>query len=247
MTGRDSAVLFSLSLAQFTTTLEFTIVFVALPSIGDDLSLGAGQLQWVVGAYAVLFGGFLILCGRLSDRFGARRLFLVATVLFGLTSAAGAVAETAVVLLAARAGQGLAAAMLQPAVLGLLQSVFRDEPLRGRAWAVWSAIGASGLGLGALLGGVLTEWSWRLTFAINVPLMAACALGALVWMPPGPARSPVRIPLRRPGSPSARPCRFRLVSPWRPIRAGALPSCTSASSRPVCSEPFSSVENGAVR
>ena len=138
MTGPQRA-LASLSLAQFTTTLEFTIVFIALPSLGRDLGLAPALLAWVAGTYAVAFLGFLVLGGRLADRFGARRLFLVAATAFTVGSVLGAVAATGPVLLGARGLQGVAAALLQPAILGLMQAVFPDEPVRGRAWGVWAS------------------------------------------------------------------------------------------------------------
>jgi len=196
MTAPQRGALASLSLAQFTTTLEFTIVFIALPSLGRDLGFAPAVLAWVAGTYAVAFGGFLVLGGRLADRFGARRLFFVAVTAFALGSGIGAVAATGPVLLGARGLQGLAAALLQPAILGLMQAVFPDEPVRGRAWGVWAGVGAAGLGIGALLGGLLTALSWRWTFAINVPLLAVCAVSALAWIrtDPAPAR-PVRIPV----------------------------------------------------
>jgi len=172
-------------------------VFIALPDIGRDLSLTPAVLAWVAGAFAVTFGGFVILGGRIADRVGLRRLFLLAVAAFGLTSGIGALASTAPVLLAARAGQGMAAAILQPSIVGLMQTLFPAEPVRGRAWGVWAGVGAGGLAAGALLGGLLTALSWRWTFAINLPLMAACALGARTWItawhhPSGSRRIPLR-------------------------------------------------------
>lgn len=180
--SRSSAALVVLAIAQFTATLEFSIVFVALPSIDGDLQMGTVLAQWVASAYAVMLASWLIVAGRLADRFGAARLFVHAMVLFGLTSAVAAAAPTAEVLLAARAGQGLAAALLQPAALGLLQARFSAPLDRRRAFGVWSAAGALGLALGALIGGLLTVLSWRLTFAINIPLVIACTIGAIVWL-----------------------------------------------------------------
>lgn len=196
MTSAERGALASLSLAQFTTTLEFTVVFVALPSIARAIHLEPAAVPWVAGAYAVSFGGLLVLGGRLADRVGARRLFLAAVTGFAAASVVGTLAISTAVLLIARAAQGVAAAMLQPAVLGLMQARFPREPVRGRAWAFWAAIGAGGLGAGALLGGVLSALAWRLTFAINVPLMLVCALGALRWITPDRARaSASRVPV----------------------------------------------------
>jgi MFS family permease len=170
-----------LSLAQFLIALDYSIIYVALPSIGRDLHLDPAVAQWVISAYGVVFAGFLMVGGRLTDRIGARRLFIVAVALFGVTSAIGGAAADGRILLAARGAQGLAAALLQPAVLGLIGTTYAAGPLRSRALAVWGSVGASGLAAGAILGGLLTTGSWRLTFFINVPLTLLCAVGAFRW------------------------------------------------------------------
>ncbi|WP_426505078.1 MFS transporter [Dactylosporangium sp. McL0621] len=170
-----------LSAAQFLLALDFSIVYVALPAIARDLGLSLAAAQWVVSAYAVPFAGFLLLGGRLSDRWGAGRLFLAATLLFGLASLAGGLASSGPALLAARAVQGLAAALLQPAILGLIGARFTGAA-RTRALSVWGAVGASGLAAGVVLGGALTRLSWRWTFLVNVPVVAACAAGAGAWL-----------------------------------------------------------------
>lgn len=168
-----------LSLAQFLLALDYSIVYVALPGIAADLGLDLAAAQWVVSAYAVPFAGFLLLGGRIADRVGAARLFVAATVAFGVAGAAGGVAPTGGVLLGARFAQGLAAALLQPAILGLLGTMF---PARSRALSVWGAVGASGLAAGVVLGGVLTRASWRWTFFVNVPVTVLCAAGGLIWL-----------------------------------------------------------------
>lgn len=177
-----TATLVVVSVAQFLISLDYSIIYVALPSIAADLHLAASLAQWVVSAYAVFFAGFLVVGGRLADRYGAKRLFVVAIVLFGLASALGGAAGDGPLLLAARAVQGLGAALLQPAVLGLIGTTYAAGPARSRALAVWGAVGASGLAAGAVLGGVLTSASWRLTFLVNVPLTLLCAVGAVVWV-----------------------------------------------------------------
>jgi MFS family permease len=131
----------------------------------------------------VLFAGFLLLGGRLSDRIGAARLFGLAVVVFGTASAIGGIANGGATLLIARAVQGVGAALLQPAILGLIGTMFTDGAMRNRAYAVWGTVGALGLAAGVVLGGILTTWSWRLTFFINVPLCALCAIGAARWFP----------------------------------------------------------------
>ena len=189
-------VLAVLSIAQFLIALDYSIIYIALPSVAADLDLEPATAQWVVSAYAVLFAGFLVVGGRLSDRVGAGRMFTVAIVAFGVASAVGGIAGDGATLLAARGAQGLAAALMQPAILGLIGSTFTAGARRGAALAVWSAVGAAGLAAGAILGGVLTTASWRLTFFINVPLTLACALAALRWFaaarPTGAERIPVR-------------------------------------------------------
>ena len=127
------------------------------------------------------FAGFLVVGGRLADRFGPARMFVVAMTLFCVASAAGAAAGDAVVLLAARAAQGLGAALLQPAVLGLIGTTFPAGRQRTRALAVWAAVGAAGLAAGALLGGLLATASWRLTLLVNVPPALACVAAAGGW------------------------------------------------------------------
>ncbi|MEV8511800.1 MFS transporter [Dactylosporangium sp. NPDC051484] len=184
-----------LSAAQFLLALDYSIVYVALPGIARDLRLDLAAAQWVVSAYAVPFAGFLLLGGRLADRVGAGRLFLAATVLFGAASAAGGVAGGGVTLLAARGAQGLAAALLQPAILGLIGARFPAGPARTRALSVWGAVGASGLAAGVVLGGVLTRYSWRWTFLVNVPVTVACAAGAAVWLLAAARARPEPVPL----------------------------------------------------
>ncbi len=192
-------VLAVVSVAQFLIALDYSIVYLALPGIAHALHLPAGLAQWVVSAYAVCFAGFLVVGGRLADRFGPARMFVVAMALFGAASGAGAAAGDAAVLLAARAAQGLGAALLQPAVLGLIGTVFPAGRPRTRALAVWAAVGAAGLGAGALLGGLLTAASWRLTLLVNVPPALACALLAAGWTragQPGPGGQAPPVPLR---------------------------------------------------
>jgi MFS family permease len=190
MTARISsspAALAVLAVAQFVIALDYSIIYVALPSVARGLSLDPAAAQWVISSYAVGFAGFLMVGGRLADRLGAKRLFLVAVNLFCVASAVGGMAQDGAVLLAARGTQGLAAALLQPATLGLIGTVFPAGPARNRALAVWAAVGAAGLAAGALLGGVLTTASWRLTFFVNVPLTLACALAAARYFRAAPA------------------------------------------------------------
>jgi MFS family permease len=191
-----AAVLAVLSVAQFLIALDYSIIYIALPSIAGDLHIEPTLAQWIVSAYAVLFAGFLVVGGRLSDRIGAKRLFIAAIVTFGVASAAGGAASDGPVLLAARGAQGLGAALLQPAVLALIGTTFPAGLARSRAVAVWGSVGALGLAAGAILGGLLTTVSWRLIFVVNVPLTLLCAVGAAIWIGSARDRTPAnRIPM----------------------------------------------------
>jgi MFS family permease len=185
---RPALILVSLALAQLIIALDYSIVFVALPDIGAGIGFPGQGLQWVIGAYAVTFGGFLLLGGRLCDLLGRRRLLLTGLALYALASAAGGLAGAPGVLVVARAVQGLGGAVLGPATLSLITTMFTEGPERNRALGVWGAAGSSGLVAGALLGGVLTQaFGWRSVFFVNVPLAAAVALLALRVVPAGPA------------------------------------------------------------
>lgn len=178
-----------LALAQTVYSLDLNIVFVALPEIGDDLGFPGQTQQLVVSAYVVLAGGFLLLGGRAADLLGRRRTFVAALVTYAVSSLAGGLATSAAVIVTARAVQGVGGALLLPATLSLINTLFEEGPKRNRALAVWGGAGASGLTLGALLGGVLTEnFGWPAVFFVNVPLAGLVALGALLVIPRDPAR-----------------------------------------------------------
>jgi EmrB/QacA subfamily drug resistance transporter len=170
--------------AQVLVVLDITILNVALPAIGDDLGLDAGGLQWVVSAYAVVFGGFLLLAGRVSDLHGPRRTFHAGLVLFGVASLLCGLAPGGPALLAARALQGLGAALVSPAALSIVTTTFAEGAERTKALGVWSAIAAGGSAVGLIVGGMLTEWlSWRWVFFINLPIGIAAALLSLRFVP----------------------------------------------------------------
>lgn len=174
-----------LAFAQFVVALDYNIVYVALPDIGHALDFTPGSLQWVVSAYAVGFGGFLLFGGRMVDRVGARRTFVAGLALFGLSCVAGGFATGAGALVAARAAQGLGAALLTPATLALINTGFAEGPERNRALAVWGACGSGGLAAGALLGGVLTNaLGWRSVLFVLVPLALLAALAARPLLDP---------------------------------------------------------------
>ncbi|WP_419992835.1 MFS transporter [Streptomyces boninensis] len=181
---RKPLILAALALAQLIIALDYSIVFVALPDIGDGVGFSDQQLQWVIGAYAVAFGGCLLLGGRLADLLGRRRMFMTGLALYAIASVAGGLAENPGLLVAARAVQGIGGACLAPATLSLLTGTFEEGRERNRALGVWGATGSSGMVLGSLLGGVLTEiWGWAAVFYVNVPLTAGVALLALRVIP----------------------------------------------------------------
>lgn len=196
--AQQTAALILVSVAQFLIALDYSIVYLALPSIAASLRIVPALVPWVVSAYATLFAGFLIAGGRLTDRFGPARMFIIALWLFGIASGAGAAAGNGAVLVAARGVQGLGAALLQPAVLGLIGTRFPAGPFRSRALAVWAAVAAAGLAVGALLGGLLTTASWRFTLLVNMPPALLCAMVAAVWLntaEPASAARAQRIPI----------------------------------------------------
>src|SRR3954451_10606196 len=165
-----------LAAAQFVVVLDASIVNVALPSIGRDLGFAQDDLSWVVNAYTLFFGGFLLLGGRLADLLGRRRIFIWGMWLFALASLAGGLAQSDVWLVAARAVQGLGAAILSPAALSILTTTFAEGADRNKALGVWGAVAGSGGAAGVLLGGVLTDalgWQWGLF--VNVPIGIAAA------------------------------------------------------------------------
>src|SRR5437867_9995289 len=160
-----------LSAVQFMVVLDIAIVNVALPSIKVDLGFSQENLQWVISAYALFFGGFLLLGGRAADLLGRRRLFLVGLVVFTLASLLAGLAWSEASLIAARSFQGLGAAVISPAALSILSTTFTEGRERNIALGVWGAVGGFGAAAGVLLGGVLTEalsWSW--IFFVNVPV-----------------------------------------------------------------------------
>ncbi|WP_188194283.1 MFS transporter [Nonomuraea sp. SYSU D8015] len=178
-----------LGLGSMITALDFTIVYVALPQIARDVGFSPYSLQWVVSAYAVPFGGFLLLGGRLSDMVGRRRMFVLGMLLYGVASLLGGLAASPGLLICARALQGLGGAVLMPATLSLVVTMFDEGPARNRAMTVWAVCGASGLSLGALLGGMLTGvFGWPAVFFVNVPLTVVGAVAAFAVLTPDVAR-----------------------------------------------------------
>ncbi|MFT2019247.1 MFS transporter [Streptomyces sp. 796.1] len=179
--------LFVLAAAQLVIALDFNIVYVALPSIQNGLGYSDQDLQWVVSAYVVATGGFLLLGGRATDLLGRRRMFVLAAALYAGSSLIGGVTDAAWLLIAVRAVQGLGGSLLFPATLSLINTIYEEGPRRNKALAVWGAAGAGGLCFGSLLGGVLVEWfGWPSVFVVNVPLAAAIAVGGWLLFPADP-------------------------------------------------------------
>src|SRR6266480_5027309 len=172
-----------LAAAQFVVVLDASIVNVALPSIGRALNFSQNDLSWVVNAYTLFFGGFLLLGGRLADRLGRRRMFIAGMIVFALASLAGGLAQSEAWLIAARAVQGLGAAILSPAALSIVTNTFRDGAERNKALGVWGAVAGSGGAAGVLLGGVLTDglgWEWVLWVNVPIGVIAAAIAPSLI-------------------------------------------------------------------
>jgi EmrB/QacA subfamily drug resistance transporter len=165
-----------LALTQFVIVLDASIVNVALPSIGKNLQVSQDNLSWVVNAYTLTFGGFLLLGGRLADLLGRRRMFISGLILFGLASLAGGLSGSEAQLIAARAVQGLGAAIISPAALSIITTTFTEGSDRNTALGVWGAVAGAGGAAGVLLGGVLTEYlGWEWVLLVNVPIALVAA------------------------------------------------------------------------
>ncbi|MFL6114858.1 MAG: DHA2 family efflux MFS transporter permease subunit [Catenulispora sp.] len=178
--GNKTALLVIACVAQFMVVLDVSIVNVALPAMRDSLGLSTTGVQWVVNAYALGFAGLLLFGGRAADLFGAKPVFLTGLIGFTAASFAGGMADTGGLLIAARSVQGLAGAVLAPATMTLIMTTFLEPRERTRALGVWSATMAAGGAMGAVVGGMLTQWvSWRWVLFVNVPIGAALILAAV--------------------------------------------------------------------
>ena len=183
------ALLLTLSMAQFMVVLDFTIVNVALPSIQHGLHVATTTLQWLISGYAVAFGGFLLLGGRLADVYGRARLYRIGLVVFVVASIAGGLAVEPGLLIASRVVQGIGAAMLAPAGLSLLVTSYPDQQERSHALGIYGAIVSTGFARGAVLGGLLAEVTWRLVFFVNAPVGVALLIASFRLLPPDPPSS----------------------------------------------------------
>jgi EmrB/QacA subfamily drug resistance transporter len=171
-----------ISMAQLMVVLDGTIVNIALPHIQTDLGFSNASLPWVVNAYALAFGGLLLLGGRIGDLLGRRKVFIFGVVLFGAASFLGGVAQNESMLLASRILQGLAAAAASPNALALITTTFPAGKERNRAMGVYAAMSGAGAAVGLILGGALTEASWRWTFFINTPIGLIVAVLAIRYL-----------------------------------------------------------------
>ncbi len=170
-------ILILLALAQFMVVLDTSIVNVALPAIFRDLHFSEANLQWVVTAYTLSVGGFLLFGGRAADLYGRRKMFLYGVIAFTIVSFLAGLAQTSGQLIALRAVQGLAAAFMSPAALSIIVHTYKEGTERNRALGVWGGVAAGGAAAGLLFGGILTEYlGWRWNFFVNVPVGLAVAL-----------------------------------------------------------------------
>lgn len=164
-------ILIFLALAQFMVVLDSSVVNVALPAIQRSFHMTTGNLQWIITAYTLTFGGFLLLGGRAADLYGRRRVFLTGVTLFAVASLADGLAPSGTALIALRALQGLAGSLMSPAALSIVLITYREGHERNTALSVWGAVASGGAAAGVLLGGILTEYfGWRWNFFINVPV-----------------------------------------------------------------------------
>src|SRR3982751_1928393 len=178
--GRRWLTLAIVGAAFFMTVLDVAIVNVALPSIEEDLNVTETTVQWVLIAYAITFGGFLLLGGRMADLLGRRRIFIVGLTIFTVASLVCGLANGASVLFGARAVQGIGAAIISPAALSIVTTTFTEGAERNKALGIWGALGGSGAAAGVLFGGILTKYlGWEWIFFVNVPV------GALVLVATG--------------------------------------------------------------
>jgi EmrB/QacA subfamily drug resistance transporter len=177
-------VLVLVCMAQFMVILDATIVNVALPSIQEDLEMSDADLQWVVNAYTLIFGGFLLLGGRAGDLIGRKRIFLVGVVIFSVASLLNGLAPTSEALIVFRGLQGLGAALIAPAALSIITTTFEEGAERTKAMGVWAAIAVGGAAVGLVMGGILTTaFSWPWIFYVNVPVGIAVLIASVRYVP----------------------------------------------------------------
>ncbi|WUB46118.1 MFS transporter [Streptomyces griseorubiginosus] len=183
-----------IALAQLMVVLDATIVNIALPSAQQDLGMSDGNRQWVITAYTLAFGGLLLLGGRIADLVGRKRTFVIGLVGFAAASALGGAATGSGMLFAARALQGVFAAVLAPSALSLLTTTFTDPKERGKAFGIYGALAGSGSAIGFIVGGLLTEYlNWRWCLYVNVPIAVIAVFGALALLHDRPGHTGARL------------------------------------------------------
>src|SRR3954452_13235005 len=188
-TSAEKLLLVVLGGVVFLDTLDLSLVQVALPAIGSELHLPAGQLQWVVSAFVLGYGGFLLFGGRSADVFGRKRVLVWGLIALIAASALGAAATDGTLLIVARFIKGMTAAFTAPAALSILTTSFREGPRRNRALGLYAAAAAAGFTFGLVAGGLLTQLSWRYTFAVVAPVALVLLLAALRVVRPDPIAS----------------------------------------------------------
>jgi EmrB/QacA subfamily drug resistance transporter len=182
--GRNWVAFILLSATFFMLLVDFSIVSIALPSMETELHLSAGQGQWIVSTYAIFLAGFLMLTGRCADLYGRYRFFITGLVIFTAASLLGGLARDGAFLIAMRAVQGLGAAIVNPAALAIVLSMFSPGPQRSRAIAAWGTIGSIGVAAGMLFGGVLVQYlGWRSVLFVNVPFAIAILAATAFFIP----------------------------------------------------------------
>jgi len=195
------AILAVLVVAQFMVVLDIAIVNVALPSIATELNFAGNDLQWVITAYTLTFGGFLLLGGRASDLYGRRNIFLAGVAAFTVASLLCGLAQSDTQLIVARAVQGLAAAFMSPAALSIVLAEFKEGKERNTAMGVWAAVSSGGAAVGVLLGGILTQYlDWRWNFFVNVPVGIAVVAVGYYLLPKHIGEEGKRVSLDLPGA-----------------------------------------------
>lgn len=177
-------ILFLLALAQFMVVLDTSVVNVALPAVQRAFHMTPTNLQWIVTAYTLTFGGFLLLGGRAADLYGRKRMFITGVTLFAIASLLDGLAQSGTMLIVLRAVQGLSGALMSPAALSIVLITYREGHERNVALSVWGAVASGGAAAGVLLGGLLTEyWGWRWNFFVNVPVAIGVVIAAIKMLP----------------------------------------------------------------
>lgn len=193
-TRQHTWILVIIAAAQLMVVLDTTIMFIALPSAQHSLAFSNSDRQWVITAYTLTFGGFLLLGGRIGDMVGAKRTLIVGVIAFALASALGGASQGIGMLIAARGLQGLFGALLTPSVLSILTTTFTDPHERGRAFGIYASIAIGGAALGLIIGGLLTQYlNWRWCLFVNVPISVVVASSAAAMIPKRSGRAGVRL------------------------------------------------------